>query len=133
MLWNASSICFGAAVAIVVLGMIWDLLMAIADDHSAFPAHAHLDLLGGMSLFLFGIYCRLHPVLERSKLALTQVWLWIAGTVIQAIGVSLLTTGTAKAEPVAAVGSLLVLIAMLMFGWLAFRSESNAGASPRAA
>ena len=126
---NASSICFRAAVAFVVVGMIWGLQMAIADDHSAFPAHAHLNLLGWVSLFLFGIYYRLHPALERSKFALVQVWLWIVGTVIQAIGVGLLTTGTAKAEPVAASGSILVLIAMLMFGWLVFRSGSNARVS----
>ena len=106
--------------------------MAIADDHSAFPAHAHLNLLGWVSLFLFGIYYRLHPALQRGKLALTQVWLWLVGTLFEAIAVGLLTAGTAKAEPVAAVGSILVLIAILMFGWLVFRSGSNASASPRA-
>jgi hypothetical protein len=122
-----SSLCFKGAVGFVVVGMIWGLQMAIVDDHSAYPAHAHLNLLGWVSLFLFGIYYRLHPALERSRLALSQAWLWIVGTVIQAIGVGLVTTGTTSGEPpVAAIGSILVLIAMLMFGWLVFRGEAEA-------
>jgi len=30
--------------------------MGISKDHAAMPAHAHLNLLGFVSLFLFGFY-----------------------------------------------------------------------------
>ena len=50
---NASVLCFRAAVLLVVAGMIWGIVMAISQDHSTFPAHAHLNLLGWVSLFLF--------------------------------------------------------------------------------
>src|SRR5437899_4083891 len=122
---KASSLCFKAAVVLVVVGMVWGLQMAISEDHSAFPAHAHLNLLGWVSLFLFGIYYRLHPALEQSKLALVQVWSWIAGTVIMAIGVGLVHTGTPKGEPAAAGGSIIVLVSMLLFGWLVFRADAS--------
>src|SRR4029079_2303643 len=82
---KASSLSFKAAVVLVVIAMLWGLQMAISGDHSAHPAHAHLNLLGWVCLFLFGIYYRLHPALERSKLALTQIWIWIVGVIIQAI------------------------------------------------
>ena len=52
---KASSLSFQAAVVIVVAGMIWGLQMAISRDHAALPAHAHLNLLGYVSLFLFGL------------------------------------------------------------------------------
>ncbi len=52
---KASSLCFQAAVLFVIAGMIWGIVMAISEDHSAMPAHAHLNLLGWVSLFLFGI------------------------------------------------------------------------------
>ncbi len=129
---KASSLCFRAAVVLVVVGMAWGLQMAISDNHSAFPAHAHLNLLGWVSLFLFGIYYRLHPALERSKLALAQVSLWIAGVIIQAIGVAMVTTGTPAGEPAAAGGSIIVLLAMLLFGWQVFRAGEvgNAATQP---
>ncbi len=119
---KASSLCFKAAVVLVVIGMVWGIAMAISDDHTTFPAHAHLNLLGWVSLFLFGIYYRLHPAFERSKLALTQVWAWIAGTLIQAIGVAVIFKGMPQGEAAAAAGSIIVLLSMLMFGWQVFHA-----------
>ena len=66
----------------VIVGMIWGIVMAISRDHSAMPAHAHLNLLGWVSLFLFGIFYHLHPAIDRSRAALVQVTVWIIGTVV---------------------------------------------------
>ena len=125
---RASSLCFQAAVLFVLAGMVWGLQMAISTDHSAFPAHAHLNLLGWVSLFLFGIYYRLHASLDESRAALIQIWIWIIGTVVTAIGVALVYTGHQEADPIAAVGSFVVLAAMLMFAWLVYRCERTAAA-----
>jgi hypothetical protein len=125
---KASSLSFQAAVLFVIVGMIWGLVMAISGDHSAMPAHAHLNLLGWVSLFLFGIYYRLHGSLEHSKAARTQVWLWIAGTIVQAIGVGLVTTGNDRGEPFAAAGSITVLASMLLFAWLVFQGSRSSSA-----
>src|SRR5512135_2685647 len=114
---KASSLCFRASVLFVIAGMIWGLVMAISEHHAAFPAHAHLNLLGWVSLFLFGIYYHLHPSLDRSRAALIQVCIWIAGTIILAIGVGLVHTGHEVGDPIAAIGSFIVLAAMLVFGW----------------
>jgi hypothetical protein len=120
---KASSLSFKAAILCVLAGMIWGLQMAISGDHSAHPAHAHLNLLGWVSLFLFGVYYRLRPSLEHDKRALAQVWLWLVGTIVQAIGVGLVHTGTESGEPLAAGGSVVVVAAMLLFAWLVFQSE----------
>lgn len=122
---KASSLSFPAAVVMVLAGMVWGLVMAISQDHSAMPAHAHLNLLGWVSLFLFGIFYHLHPALDRSRAALVQVGLWIVGTVILTIGVALVHTGHGG-EPIAAAGSFIVLGAMLLFGWLVVRREQTA-------
>jgi cbb3-type cytochrome oxidase subunit 1 len=123
---KASSLSFKAAVLFLAAGMAWGMQMAISHDHSAYPAHAHLNLLGWVSLFLIGLYYRLHPVLERARLAFVQIWLWIVGVIVQAIGVALVTTGNETAEPAAAIGSILVVVSMLMFAWLLFRTERAA-------
>src|SRR5260370_38467063 len=123
---KASALSFQAAVVFVVVGMIWGIIMAISHAHSAMPAHAHLNLLGWVSLFLFGIYYRLHPSLEGAKIASVQIWVWIIGTIILVIGVGLVHTGHAIGDPMAAIGSIVVLLDMLLFGWLVFRGERAA-------
>jgi hypothetical protein len=120
---KASSFGFQAAVVFVLAGMIWGLQMAISGDHVALPAHAHLNLLGFVALFLFSIYYHLHPALDRSRAAVVQVSVWIVGTIVMAIGVGLVHTGHAVGDPFAAIGSLVVFAAMLMFGWLVYRCE----------
>lgn len=120
---KASSLSFRAAVVFVIVGMIWGIVMAITDDHAAMPAHAHLNLLGWVSLFLFGIYYRLHPSLENAKGAFAQVWIWIVGTIVLATGVALVHTGHAGGDPIAAAGSLIVLFDIVLFAWLVFRGE----------
>src|SRR5260370_40944790 len=123
---KASALSFQAAVVFVVVGMIWGIIMAISEDHSAMPAHAHLNLLGWVSLFLFGIYYRLHPSLEGSKIASAQVWVWITGTVILVIGVGLVHAGHVIGDPIAAIGSFVVLLDMVLFGWLVFQGDRAA-------
>jgi putative Mn2+ efflux pump MntP len=120
---KASSLSFQAAVLLVVVGMVWGIVMAISQDHSTMPAHAHLNLLGWVSLFLFGIYYHLHPIIDRTLTALVQVWIWIAATVVLAFGVALVHTGHAVGDPIAAIGSMIVLADMLLFGWLVRKSR----------
>ena len=123
---KASVVSFRMAVLCLIAGMLWGLHMAISQDHSAHPAHAHLNLLGWVCLFLFGIYYRLHPALERDRRAHVQVWSWLVGTVVMAIGVGLVHTGTTTGEPLAAIGSLIVFASILLFAWLLFRSAPAA-------
>ena len=122
---KASSICFPVAVLLVLVGMVWGIQMAMSQDHAAMPAHAHLNLLGWVSLFLFGIFYHLHPALDRSGLARAQVYTWIAGTIVLTVGVGLVHTGHEVGDPIAAVGSLVVLIGMLLFGWIVLKGRSG--------
>ena len=125
---KASSVSFPVGVLMVVAGMIWGIIMAVSHDHSAMPAHAHLNLLGWVSLFLFGLFYHPHPAIDRSRAALVQVAVWIVGTVILTFGVGLLHTGHDIGQPFAAGGSFIVLASMLQFGWLVVRREQTAKA-----
>ena len=125
---KASSLSLRAAVLFVLVGMAWGIEMAASGNHATFPAHAHLNLLGWVSLFLFGIFYHLHPSLDASRAALIQVGVWIAGTIVLVLGVALVHSGHAGGEPIAAAGSLIVLAAMALFAWLVFRRERHLGA-----
>ena len=118
---KASILCFRAAVLLVLAGMLWGIVMGISENHSTMPAHAHLNLLGWVSLFLFGIYYHLHPAVDGSRLASLQVWIWIAGTIVMTIGVGLVHSGHEIGDPIAALSSLLIFADTLLFGWLVFR------------
>src|SRR6202163_5122808 len=125
---KASILSFRAAVLMVIAGMIWGIVMGISQDHSTMPAHAHLNLLGWVSLFLFGIYYHLHPAVDLNRLALVQVWIWIVGTIVLTIGVGLVYSGHAVGEPITAVSSLVVLADTLLLCLLVFHCESGAHA-----
>jgi cbb3-type cytochrome oxidase subunit 1 len=123
---TASRLSFRVAVLIMLAGMAWGIVMAVSHDHSAMPAHAHLNLLGFVSLFLFGVFYHLHPAIDRSRVALVQVGVWIAATVVMAIGVGLVHTGRPAGAPLAAASSIVAIADMLLFTWLVFRSDGAA-------
>ncbi|MDF2812013.1 MAG: hypothetical protein K0S56_3044 [Microvirga sp.] len=129
---TASSLSFRLAVLFVIVGMAMGIGMAASQDHSIMPAHAHLNLLGWVSLFLFGIYYERRPKLDTSRLALIQVSVWSIGTVVLTIAVAAIHLGYTAADPVAAVASLMVLGAMLLFAYFVFRPGASVAAGPAA-
>ena len=125
---KASSLSFLIAVAMGLTGMAWGIHMAVSQDHSAMPAHAHLNLLGWVSLFLFGMFYRLHPALDAARIARLQVCIWAVGTAVLTVGVAMIHSGRPAGEPFAGVGSVIVLADMLLFGWLVLREVRAASA-----
>ncbi|WP_417682692.1 hypothetical protein [Roseibium sp.] len=119
---TASRLSFTLAVLIAIAGMTWGIAMAISHDHSTLPAHAHLNLLGWVSLFLMGLYYRGHTDLDGSRIALLQVVVWAAASVAMVAGVGLIYSGAPQAEPLAAISSLVLLADMLLFAWLVIRA-----------
>ncbi|PSJ57393.1 hypothetical protein [Pseudaminobacter soli (ex Li et al. 2025)] len=128
---KASSISFSVAVLLALVGMVWGITMAISQDHSTMPAHAHLNLLGWVSLFLFGVFYHLHPTIDGGRTAVIQVAIWIVGTVVLTIGVGLVHSGTPAGDPIAGIGSLIVVAGMVLFGWIVVRRDQNAGVVDR--
>jgi drug/metabolite transporter (DMT)-like permease len=127
---TASSLSFKLAVLCVIAGMAMGIGMAASQDHSLMPAHAHLNLLGWVSLFLFGIYYERRPALDRNRLATIQVWVWTLGTVVLTIAVSAIHLGYHAADPVAALASLVLLGAMGLFAYMVFRPSLAAAPDP---
>ena len=126
---TASALCFRTAVVFAIAGMAMGIAMAASHDHSVMPAHAHLNLLGWVSLFLIGIYYKFKPSMNESRVALIQVGLWVIGTVVLTTGVAAIYLGYAFGEPVATVGSLIILAGMVDFATLAFRTAPESRAT----
>jgi hypothetical protein len=56
-------------------------------------------------------------------MALVQVWIWIAATLVMSVGVALVHSGHPLGDPLAAVSSIAIFADMLLFGLLVFRGD----------
>jgi hypothetical protein len=118
---QASALSFRAAVVFAIAGMVMGIPMAVIQDRAVMPAHAHLNLLGWVSLAIFGIYYRLNPLLDRSRLAVVQVLAWSLGTIVLTVAVAALHSGYAQFDPLAAISATVLLLDMLLFAAFVFR------------
>lgn len=122
---KASDMAFRIAVCLGLIGMTGGVLMAASQNHALHPAHAHINLLGWVSLFLLGGYYRMNPSLDTRRGAKWQVIAWSVGTLVLSTGVAAIYAGYPQAEPIAAGGSLIVVASMLWFAWFVFRPEAK--------
>jgi hypothetical protein len=117
------SLMMCTAAVILLVGMLAGIAMGIQQDFTLAPAHAHLNLVGGVLLFLFGLYYRLVPAAGNSPLAKVQGWLHIAGAILFPAGVAIviLKGATFIAAPI--VGSLIAVAATALFTVIVFRTS----------
>jgi hypothetical protein len=111
------------SVVILLIGMLAGIAMGIEQDFTLAPAHAHLNLVGGVLLFLFGLYYRLVPAAGSSSLARVQGWLHIIGAILFPAGVALVLLKGASFIAAPIVGSLIVTVAMALFAVIVFRTS----------
>lgn len=112
---TASTAAFRVATILALSGMGIGLYMAASKDHSLSTAHAHLILLGWVSLFLFGLFHRLDPVRDASRAAKIQIGVSAIGAVALSLGVGLLHRGVGAGEGLAVAGSLASIAGMAHF------------------
>jgi cbb3-type cytochrome oxidase subunit 1 len=104
---------FAAGVLAVTGGMLWGIQMAASGDHLMAPAHAHLNLVGWVTMAMFGVYYHLHPRAAGRGLARVHFVVALAGLVILVPGIALAVSEAG--ETLAKVGSVLTLASMLIF------------------
>jgi hypothetical protein len=102
-----------AALACLLVGEALGIWMGIAHDFTLSPAHAHLNLLGWVTLALYGLIHRAYPALSRSPAAFAQCGVAIAGSLALPAGIamSILTQN----PTLAIIASFAVLIATATF------------------
>jgi hypothetical protein len=106
-------VLFLSAALCVLAGMLWGIQMAISGDHLLASAHAHLNLVGWVTLALFGVYYRLTPAAGKSRLAWVHAGIAILGVVVMVPGIAWVILG---GSPVmASVGAVLGTLSMLLF------------------
>lgn len=115
---------FRISVSIGLAGMVFGIAMGITQNFLLAPAHAHFVLLGYVAMFLSALYYRTVPEAAASQLAPVQAVVSVVGAILFPIGIACVRLGDrARFKPVLVAGWLTVLIGMLLFAVIVYRSS----------
>ena len=121
-----SQLFFKTAVVFLIIGIAVGLQMAISGDHSVFPAHAHINLLGWVTSAIFGGYYALNPAKAEGKLATIHFVVYTVGLVLMTPALYFMLAWNPELEPIVAAGSLIVAAGVLVFSFVVFSSTEKA-------
>jgi len=108
-----------SAIAYAIVGLILGLQMAISHDHGQMPTHAHINVIGWLSFFLFAIFYHLFEVKVSALLSRIHFWLAQVSLLGLAIGLWLMYGGHEEYEPLAAISAIGYAISFLIFAGVA--------------
>ncbi|MFB9860066.1 cytochrome-c oxidase [Salinicoccus siamensis] len=99
-----------------VIGVVLGMVMGMAGLYQFVSTHAHVNLLGWVSMTLFGLIYQAFPNLTENILAKTHFWLHNIGLPIMLIGLIAFGLGNnALGIPAMSVGGILIVIATIIF------------------
>lgn len=87
------------AVLYFVVAVGLGVYMGASGDHSLHSVHAHLNLLGWVSLAIIGLIYHAMPAAGESRLATIQFWLHNLSLPVMMLFLALLMKGNAAVEP----------------------------------
>jgi cbb3-type cytochrome oxidase subunit 1 len=103
------------AIVYCLLGMLLGLHMAMTQNHGEMPTHAHVQLIGWVSFFLFGLFYFQFGKAVRPILAVLHFWLAQAAMLGLMIGLWLVYSDRPEYEPIAAISSIAYAVSFLIF------------------
>jgi len=106
-------ICWISSPVYLLVGMVFGIWMSATQDHTLAPAHAHLNLIGGVLMAIFGAFYMLVPTTASGIVAKLQVatahlsvWFMFPGVMMAILG---------KGDMLAKIGSILAIITIVLF------------------
>ncbi len=129
---NLSNWFLRLAVLYLIAGVGLGLYMAASNNHAMFPVHAHLNLLGWVTLALFGLFYRLVPAAAGTTLAKLQFWLYVPAHFLQMVLLAMFFAGFAAVEPALGAVSMLVGVAIVMFAVVVWKNTPALRGEPAA-
>ena len=109
-----------------LVGIALGLHMAIGHDHSQMPTHAHIMVIGWLSFGLFGLFYHVFSSNVPALLSKVHFWLSQVSFIGLVIGLWMLYSGNAEAEPVAAASAIGYALSFLIFALVVFQTTAKA-------
>jgi cbb3-type cytochrome oxidase subunit 1 len=110
-----------SAVVYLIIGMIGGIIMGAKEDFTLAPAHAHLNLIGWVTLFLMGLYYNANPLKAARGIATIQFWVSTVGVWVMIPGLALTLLLNPIGIPLTILGSLITLAGVILFATIIYR------------
>jgi len=114
------------AIAAALIGMCGGAIMAIEQDVSLAPAHAHLNLLGWVTMALYRLFYRAFPDAAHGVLPGIHFWSATCGVTLMVPGIAWTVLRHDGGERIIASGALMVICGMVVFGIVVVRAHAPA-------
>ena len=117
---------FIIAILFALAGMALGIWMGITGPEvfNYAPVHAHINLAGWATLFLYGLGYRGAPVAAATALAKAHFWIAVVGAILLVVGIVGAVMPDPTLDKVVIPGSLLTLLAMLLFPVMVVRHRT---------
>ena len=127
-----ANLYFRTAIVFLILGISIGLHMSISGNHAATGAHAHANLLGWVTMAIFGGYHALNPQKAARRLATIQYAVYTFGVAVLIPSLYLLLSGNSAMEQIVSVSWIIAFAGVLLFAVIIFSSNEPvaAAASP---
>jgi hypothetical protein len=119
---RVSAAFFALGVVCLLIGMGMGMNMGASEDFTLMPAHAHLNLLGWVTMAIYGTFYALTHASLKPKLAWTNFVLAAIGVVVMIPSLALfLPAHDAKFIPGIVAGEVATLASLLTFAVSVYR------------
>lgn len=107
------------------LGMLLGLYMGPSQDFRLVPVHVHINLIGWVSMMLFGLYYGSDQLSATTRLAHWHFWVALVGLLLFATGLTFLRLGNPSLEIALILGGVLSLLSLLIFLWVLWQASAR--------
>ena len=105
-----------------VIGVALGNYMAAAPDFTLRPVHAHVSLLGWVSLALAGLIYKAYPAAATTRLAQAHFWIMVAGLPLLLAALAGSVLGHPELDPLLGATAMLAGVGVLLFTINVFRT-----------
>lgn len=121
----STRIWYRLALLYFVAGTGLGVFMGVSQDHTMFPVHAHLNLLGWASLALTGFIYDRFPAAAASRLYPVHFWLYNLALPVAMLALVLLFKGNEAFGPVAGIASIVLFASIVIFAVNVWRNSDS--------
>lgn len=109
----------------LVAGVLLGMIMGMSESFQYTSTHAHVNLLGWVSMGIFGLVYHLFPKTAGTALAKAHFWFHNIGLPVMVLGLVFFAMGKAgPGIPFMGAGGLLVIVAAVLFSLNLFKNLS---------
>ena len=116
-------------VLFALIGVSLGYWMGATHQFVVSPVHAHINLLGWVSMFLYGLFYRVVPEAAAGWLPKAHLALAVIGLPVMMIGLTIQLLAVPSlmgfVPPMMIVGPTMVVLGMFVFAFIVFRATGN--------